>query len=134
MADSLRTLVVVDDEPSILKALTRALQPVGCRIQTFDCALGALAFLEAEDAGVIISDQVMAAMQGTEFLRRAARRRPNASRILLTGHPDEQEINALVNTAQAWRYITKPWSNEALRALVVTGFERYERLKGGDGY
>ncbi len=130
MNDPTNTLVIVDDDPLVLKALQRALRPAGYAVHAFASPAEALLFLESYSVGVIIADQNMPGMDGAAFLQRAARRRPGASRILLTGFPHEQQISALVNASGAWRYVTKPWSNAELLSLVAAGFERFAQQAG----
>jgi response regulator RpfG family c-di-GMP phosphodiesterase len=69
----------------------------------------------------------MPTMTGTEFLQRAARRRPRASLILLTGCATERGVAELVNQSCAWKFVAKPWNDEEMVALVERGFARYER-------
>ena len=79
------TLLFVDDEPGILKALTRVFEDENYRILTAGDGLEALKMLEQNDVQLVISDFMMPKMNGAQFLAQAKQKYPDMIRIMLTG-------------------------------------------------
>lgn len=120
------TVLVVDDEVDNVDLLRRTLRKeyeVLCATSAFE-ALDLLASTKKEIA-LIISDQRMPGMTGTEFMARTRETHPWANRILLTGYSD---INAMIdgiNKCELYQYITKPWEPTELKTVVSTAIENY---------
>lgn len=124
--DSPPTVVCVDDELSILRALQRLLMDEGCEVVTASGGAEALEILaQTPDVALIISDQRMPSMTGVEFLSRAKEVAPAALRVMLTGYADIDATMEAVNKGEIWRYITKPWDDDALVLLVRDALQRY---------
>ena len=117
-------VLVVDDEPNILSALRRLLRVNGYLVQTAPGGPEALTLLEQAPVDLIISDMRMPEMNGAEFLRRSRARVPEAVRILLTGYADIGSTIAAINDGEIFRYISKPWNDEALLGTLRDGLER----------
>ncbi len=117
-------VLVVDDEPNILSALRRMLRAHGYRVQTAPGGSEALALLAQTPVDLIISDMRMPEMNGAEFLRRSREHVPDAVRILLTGYADIASTIDAVNNGEIFRYVSKPWNDEALLATLRDGLER----------
>ena len=115
-------LLVVDDEPDILKSF-RFNYGDEFEIVTAESGSHGLALLEAHDPSVIVADQRMPAMSGTEFLQRSMALRPDAMRIVLTGYTDVEAIIQAINTSRIYRYVTKPWESEELRLTLRRAVE-----------
>jgi len=120
------TLLLVDDEPEVLSALKRMLRREGYRILTTTDPNEGLQLLAANEVQVIISDQRMPQMSGTEFLNRVTGLHPDTIRMILSGYADLQSITDAVNKGAIWRFLTKPWEDEALRMLVREAFREYD--------
>ena len=127
MADSKenKTLLILDDEPNILKAMQRALQQEHYDIHSFTRPYDALEMLQEVEIGVIIADQCMPQMEGDEFLAKADQCQPNAVHIAITGYSDRDFEQRAANGTYAWRYLTKPWDDDELRQIVAEAFQRY---------
>jgi serine/threonine-protein kinase len=110
-------VLCVDDEPAILRSLQWLLQRE-FDVVTAESGAEALPLLENHDFDVIISDQRMPGMTGSEFLREARRLAPRALRILLTGYSDLQAILRSVNDGEVYRFINKPWNVSELPRVV----------------
>ncbi len=122
-------LMVVDDEPDNLDLLYRTFRRE-FKVYKADGALTALDILDEEgEMALIISDQRMPVMNGTEFLSKTVERFPETIRILLTGYTDVEDLVDAINTGQVFKYITKPWSPEELKATVRQASELYLLLK-----
>lgn len=117
MVDKLPRILVVDDESENLKAIERTLRP-HFDVHSCESPDEALAILERMDFSVIVSDQRMPKMLGTELLARAARLRPNVTRVILTAFTDASEILDAINRAEIYRYLTKPWDNNDLLQTI----------------
>jgi EAL domain-containing protein (putative c-di-GMP-specific phosphodiesterase class I)/FixJ family two-component response regulator len=121
-----RTLLLVDDEANVLSALKRLLRPDGYRILTAPGGAEALALLAHTAADVIVSDQRMPGMSGSEFLQAAAERYPSTVRIMLSGYTDLQSVTDSVNSGAIYKFLTKPWDDAQLREHIAAAF----RIKG----
>ncbi|MCA9506773.1 MAG: response regulator, partial [Myxococcales bacterium] len=91
-ASSTASVLLVDDEPNVLKSLNRLLRRRGYVVHMCTCPEQALKLLEQLDPKVIVSDYRMPQMNGVEFLHRARQLRPRAMRILLSGQADREVI------------------------------------------
>jgi response regulator RpfG family c-di-GMP phosphodiesterase len=121
-----RTLLLVDDEENILSALTRLLRRDGYRILRAGSGREGLELLDANKVGVIISDQRMPEMTGTEFLSRVKECYPETIRIVLSGYTELDSITDAINRGAIYKFLTKPWEDELLRANVEEAFRHYE--------
>jgi response regulator RpfG family c-di-GMP phosphodiesterase len=110
-------VLLVDDEPRILSALRRSLRREGFEIVTAESAAEALRILAARPVDAIVSDQRMPGGDGLSLLAEAARRRPKAARMLITGVTDEIPRPAL-EAAGVCALITKPWEDARLKATL----------------
>lgn len=122
-------LMVVDDEPDNLDLLYRTFRR-DFTVFKADSAIAALAILDQEgEMAVIISDQRMPVMNGTEFLSKTVERFPETIRILLTGYTDVEDLVDAINSGQVFKYITKPWNPENLKSVVQQASETYDYTK-----
>ena len=122
-------LMVVDDEPDNLDLLYRTFRR---EFQVFkaDGAKAALETLKQEgEMAVIISDQRMPEMNGTEFLGKTLEQYPDTIRILLTGYTDVEDLVEAINSGKVFKYITKPWNTNELKQTVQQAAETYQVLK-----
>jgi len=117
-------VLVVDDEPDIL-SMFRYSYGDEFEVLTAESGARALDMLAVSDAAVIVADQRMPAMSGTDFLARSMDIRPDAVRIVLTGYTDNEALVQAVNRSRIYRYITKPWEDEELRLTLQRAIEVY---------
>jgi DNA-binding NtrC family response regulator len=120
-----RTLLIVDDEEMVRRALTRTLRADGYRLFTAASGEEALALLEQQSVAMVISDQRMGAMSGINLLRQVSERWPETLRVVLTGHADLAMALEAINQGGLYGFLTKPWDDLALRQVIRLGFERY---------
>jgi diguanylate cyclase (GGDEF)-like protein len=121
-----RTLLIVDDEAGIVSAIQRMLRRDGYRIMTAYSADEGLQRLTEGEVDVILSDQRMPGMTGVEFLRRAKELYPDTVRMVLSGYTELQSITDAVNEGAIYKFLTKPWVDEQLRAHIAEAFRRKE--------
>ena len=111
-------LLIVDDEPAIASSLRRCLHKEGYEIVCKSSGQEALEFLASRSPDAIISDQRMPGMSGSEFLAKARIASPNSTRIILSGYSDLDSVVSSINDGRAWKYLSKPWDDGALRLTV----------------
>lgn len=116
------TLLLLDDEANILRALVRVLRRDGYHILTADSANRAFELLAEHPVQVIISDQRMPDMTGTEFLRRVKDIYPDTIRMVLSGYTDLKSVTEAINRGAIYKFMTKPWSDHELRETVAGAF------------
>ncbi|MBD2773513.1 SpoIIE family protein phosphatase [Iningainema tapete] len=122
-------LMVVDDEPDNLDLLYRTFRRDFYVYKASD-AKSALKILEnVGEMAVIISDQRMPEMNGTEFLSRTVEHFPDTIRILLTGFTDVEDLVDAINSGQVFKYITKPWKPDRLKVIVEQAADTYRVVK-----
>ncbi|MDZ7958731.1 MAG: response regulator [Aulosira sp. DedQUE10] len=122
-------ILVVDDEPDNLDLLYRTFRR-DFQVLKADSGMNALQMLAAEgEVAVIISDQRMPEMKGTEFLSKTVPQFPDTVRIILTGFTDIEDLVEAINAGQVYKYITKPWDPGELKAVVQRAAETYDLLK-----
>lgn len=121
-----RTLLLVDDEENITFALVRLLRRDGYNILRAISGKEGLALLEQHRVGVIISDQRMPGMTGTEFLSKVRVLYPDTIRIVLSGYTELNSVTDAINCGAVYKFLTKPWEDDLLRANVEEAFQRYE--------
>lgn len=122
-------MLVVDDEPDNLDLLYRTFRR-DFNVLKAESGIQALEVLAAEgEVAVIISDQRMPEMKGTEFLSKTVPKFPDTVRIILTGFTDIEDLVDAINSGQVYKYITKPWDPNELKAVVQRAAETYEVLK-----
>ncbi len=123
------TLLFVDDEPGVLKALRRIFLDENYRILLADGAEEALEVLGRESVHLIISDHRMPGKTGAQLLKEIKEHWPETIRIMLTGYADVQSIMGAVNEGSVYKFITKPWNDEDLRLTVSLALQQYVLLQ-----
>ncbi|PHV05815.1 diguanylate cyclase [Janthinobacterium sp. BJB412] len=123
-----RTMLILDDEVNIVKALSRTLRPDGYRILTANNAADALALLALHRVQVVLSDQRMPEMSGTEFLSRVKALYPETIRIILSGYTDLESVIDAINRGAVYRFFTKPWNDELLRNCIGEAFQQHRLM------
>lgn len=119
------SILLVDDEAEILSALSRDLHADGYRILSAQSAQAALEILERESVAVVLSDQRMPAMSGMELLIAIRQRYPDVVRMVLSGHTDLDVVMTALNDGAVYKYLTKPWKRETLRASLQDAVQQY---------
>ena len=124
------SIVVVDDDPMVLKNLRRILEKEGHKVATFNNPLRALKRLEKEACDLVLSDIKMPYMDGINFLHHAKRLLPDIEVILITGYASLD--GAVEATKQgAFHYLSKPFTPEQVRIQVRQALrEKFLRDRG----
>ncbi len=122
-------LLVIDDEPDNLDLLFRTFYRE-YQVLKANSGLEALELLDHEgEVAVIISDQRMPIMSGTEFLSQMAVKYPDTMRIILTGYTDVEDLVEAINTCKVFKYVTKPWDETELRNVVSQAIDTHNVLR-----
>ena len=121
-----RTLLIVDDEPHILAALQRVLAEEGYRVFAATSGHEGLELLAKNPVQVILSDQRMPGMSGTEFLGRVKALYPDTVRMVLSGYAELETVLQAVNEGAIYKFFGKPWDIEQLRAQIRDAFLYHE--------
>lgn len=108
------TLLFVDDEQSILKAIERITIDSDAHCVFFHSPLDALAYVRSEPVDVVVSDINMPKMNGIELLATIAEEFPEVIRLALSGLSEKETVMDAINQGRIWGFITKPWDNEQL--------------------
>lgn len=118
------TVLLVDDEPSVLSALRRLFRTQGYRIEQCTGGADALALLQQVPVDLVVSDMRMPGMDGATFLAQVRQQHPSVVRILLTGYADITATIAAINEGAIHRYIAKPWDDNDLLLVVSDALQR----------
>jgi len=113
-----RVILCVDDEEPILRSLERTLKLEGYRVITATDAVKALAILADERADVVISDQRMPGMSGSEFLKVVRQKYPDTVRIMISGYSDFDELMKAINEGEIYRFVSKPWDDKEFKVII----------------
>jgi anti-anti-sigma factor len=119
-------VLIVDDDPDILKTLRRVLGKEGYEVFEAQDGLQAINFLNDHEVALIICDQSMPGMSGIEVMQHAQALRPNTLRILLTGTGDRDTAIQAINVARVFQYLLKPWDEADLKLKVGNAVRQYE--------
>jgi adenylate cyclase len=130
---SRQVIICVDDERTVLRSLKAELQEAVGNDYTIEMAEGgeeALELIEelleeGDEVLLIISDHIMPDMKGDELLKQAHIILPESIKIMLTGQADIGAIANAINSANLYRYITKPWQSEDLKLTVREALNSY---------
>ncbi len=128
MADIPHSILVVDDDPLILVAISETLMAEGLSITTSNNPLEALELIKKNPYAVVMSDQRMGEMTGLELLSEVKKLQPNTSRILLTGVVTLKTVVDAINKGEIFRFLAKPWIREELIATIQNALSRYQLI------
>ncbi len=126
------TLLVLDDEPDVVKSV-RDLLRLDYNVLTATNAQEGLTLMQSNEVHVVMTDQRMPGMTGVEFLKSVRGDFPEAIRLLFTGYADLRAVIDAINQGNVYRYITKPWDPEELQAIVKEACERHDLITERNG-
>ena len=124
-AEGADTILFVDDDPIVLATLNYCLRNTGYEVLTADGGIQALEIMETNKIKVIVSDEQMEGMSGSELLAEVRRRFPHTLRILLSGHITPEMAMRAVNEGGIYRFLAKPFDYVQLRSTLFTAIEKY---------
>lgn len=115
-------ILFVDDEERIINLL-RVMFRSTYEVFTASSGAQALEILHRERIDVIVSDQRMPGMTGVQLLAKVGQAWPGTVRVLLTGYADQSAVLGSVNEGQIFRYVAKPWDQDAFRVTLAEAAE-----------
>lgn len=121
-------ILLVDDEPHVTEALKRVLRKEAYEVLTAQSAEEALGILARESVDVVISDEQMPGMCGSEFLALVYRKYPETARIILTGHANLEAALRAINQGQIYRFLTKPINEMELKVAIRQAIQHKELM------
>ncbi|WP_297819902.1 response regulator [uncultured Paraglaciecola sp.] len=128
-------VLFVDDETSVLRALNRLFRKENVTIMTAPSAAEGLKLLDQHSISVVVTDQRMTEMCGTDFLKNVRASYPDTVRCILSGYAEMDSVIAAINDGNVYRFIYKPWDdteiigavNECLTVAMSKAKERSDR-------
>ncbi|MBC7859936.1 MAG: EAL domain-containing protein [Burkholderiaceae bacterium] len=123
-------LLLVDDDPNIRLALARLLRPDGYQILQAANAAEGFDLLATHQVRVIVCDQRMPGMSGTDFLGQVKQIYPDTIRIVLSGYAELASVIEAINRGAVYRFLTKPWDEQLLRDQLRDAFEQHRLIYG----
>lgn len=119
-------ILIVDDEEHVLKALKRALMDEDYEIVSTTSPVHALELVRRRPFKVIICDERMPNMFGSELLARISLRQPEIVKMLLTGYASVEAAIRAVNQGEIFRFLVKPWNDFELKMSLRAGIDKYD--------
>ena len=118
------TILYVDDQQENLDGFRFTFRK-NYEIHTALNAAQGFKILEENEISIVISDQRMPDILGTEFLNQVAQRFPQSIRIILTAFADFDAVVGAINKGQVYRFLTKPWNRDEMRMTIENAHEAY---------
>lgn len=121
------TVLFVDDEPNILRALERLFHGDHLKILTALNGQEAIEIMQKDKVQVLVTDNIMPGMPGVELVRKVRDMFPGTISIILSGHSDMDAVLKAVNESEVFRFVLKPWNDTVLKATVHIALAQYSR-------
>ena len=125
MSEASFTLLIVDDEPNVIKSVKRLLFETDYKILTAESGEKGLTMFEGNEIDLVISDYRMPGMNGVEFLREVRERYPDTIRLILSGYADVAAVVEAINDGQVYKFISKPWNDQELLTTIMRALDQH---------
>ena len=113
------TVLFVDDEAAVLSAMRRIFRKTEVNVLVANSGAEGLRIMETHSVNVVVSDQRMPSMSGTQFLKAVRDRYPHTLRCILSGYAEMEAVVAAINDGHVYRFIAKPWDDADVRDAVT---------------
>ena len=120
------SLLYVDDEATNLRVFKANFRKF-FNVHTSTNPIEAIDILNQEDIQVIVTDQRMPEMTGTQFLEKILPDHPDVIKIILTGFTDIEAIKDGINRCRIFKYITKPWNFDEMKGVLERAVDTYQQ-------
>jgi two-component system, probable response regulator PhcQ len=120
------TVLLVDDDLEMLEMFGRILRREPYHVELAAGARAAFRILAVRPVSVVVSDEQMPGMAGTEFLARLQAEHPETVRIMLTGQASLSVAQRAINDGQVFRFLTKPIEARDLMRMIREGVAEHE--------
>lgn len=125
VSEARQTLMIVESDANVAAALTRLLRADQYHVLVANNPDQGFELLALNDVQVVIADQRLSLMNGTEFLAKVKDLYPDTVRILLSGFTALDSVIEAINRGEIYRFFTKPWEDAAMREGVRDAFRHY---------
>jgi DNA-binding NtrC family response regulator len=122
-------ILLLDDEPNITAGLKRALHNEPWKIFTAATVGGAFDLMMREPVDVIVSDERMPGMSGSQFLAEVRKKYPNTIRMILSGQADLEAAVRAINEGEVYRFLLKPCNPADLRITIRQALEHKQLVE-----
>ncbi len=129
MSENCHAVLCVDDEKNILRSLKRLLRKEDYRLLMASSGEEGLMVMEENDVHIVISDQRMPKMSGTEFLAALKTKYPDVIRIILSGYTDVDSITESINKGHIYKFLLKPWNDQNLKLEIKQALKQYDLIQ-----
>jgi two-component system sensor histidine kinase/response regulator len=120
-----RDILYVDDERDNLVVFEASFDDV-YQIHVVNSARAALELLEQRPFPVVVADQRMPVMTGSELFEAMRRKHPHTKRVMLTGYADSKAMLDAINQGQVYYFIKKPWQKHEVLSVLTRAIEAYD--------
>ena len=120
------SILLVDDEQGVISALKRAFMEESYEIFTANSGVDGLNIMKNNKIKLVISDERMPGMSGTEFLTTVKNLFPSTIRIMLTGHANIQSAMSAVNSGEIYRFFAKPWNDLEIKLSIKAAIDKFD--------
>jgi DNA-binding NtrC family response regulator len=125
----LPVVLLLDDEPNVTAGIKRALHNEPWKIYTAATVGGAFDILARENVDVVVSDERMPGMSGSQFLTEVRRKYPNTIRMILSGQADLEAAVRAINEGEVYRFLLKPCNPAELRVTIRQALEHKQLVE-----
>jgi DNA-binding NtrC family response regulator len=122
-------ILVVDDDPTFISLLNEAFCREPYQVLSACSAREALDLLSAQPVDVVVSDEMMPGMTGSEFLALVRKQYPETVRMILTGHASLEAAIRSINEGEIYRFFTKPCNIFDLAITIRHALQHLELVK-----
>lgn len=124
-------VLFVDDEPAFLSGLRAVLRGTAYEVLTAESAEKGLETLAWQQVDVVVADERMPGVSGSQFLSTVAEYYPSSVRMMLTGHGSARVAIGAINEGQISLFLEKPCPPEKLKKALEFAFQIRTRNKMG---
>ena len=121
-----KTLLCIDDDSTTLRALQRSLRGEEYKVLVADTASQAFELLDKENIQIVMVDQRMPEVNGSDLLQQIKEQYPNIIRLVLSGYADASTILESINEGEVDRFLVKPWNDDELKTTLNQCFDHHE--------
>ena len=125
MVTQTKKMLLVDDEPNITRSIKRICRGKGYEIFIAESASEALEIIAKEGIQIVLSDQLMPNMTGSELFEKIQVEFPSVIRILLTGYTAIEGLTLAVNKGAVFKILFKPWDDDVLLQTIDDAFDYF---------
>lgn len=121
-----KKVLFIDDEENILKTIRRQLQLYGYTVHTATDAENAFSILKQEEIPVVVSDQKMPSIYGSDLIALIKKSYPQIVGLIISGHTDLNTLDEAISKGEIYKFIPKPWDEKYLLDSLESAFKFYE--------